>query len=211
MRRGQEFFQKEYLPVIKRIQAAAPPAAKGPVDEIARFFETKGPQAFEDDEFSAIALRANQAAAAACGAEENRVTAVNYAFQGMPATFEAGHRLFRLRNTGTELHELILIRKKATTTESFDQILALGSEDQEAAEAKVDQVGALFAFPAAPSGPESVDASAFLDLTPGQYAAVCFIPVGLTPAAAEAAERTNQEPEGPPHFTRGMKTEFTVR
>lgn len=211
MRRGETFFRNEYMPVVKRVQAAAPAAAKRAVDEITRFFEEKGPEAFEDDEFGAVALRANQAAAAACGADENRVTAVNYAFQGMPATLEAGRRLFRLHNAGTELHEMIFLRKKTTTTESFDAILALGAENQEEAEEKVDETGAVFAFPATGGGPEAVDSSVFLDLTPGQYAVVCFIPVGLTPAAAEAAERTGQEPEGPPHFTRGMKTEFTVR
>lgn len=210
MRRGQEFFQNEYMPVIKRIQATAPPAAKTAVDEITRFFEEKGPEAFEDDAIVAVALRANQAAAAACGADDTRVTAVNYAFQGMPATLEPGRRLFRLHNAGTELHEMIFLRKKATTTESFDQILALGAENQEAAEEKVDDAGGLFAFPAAAAGPDAVDSSTLLNLTPGQYAVVCFIPVGLTPAAAEAAQQTGQEPEGPPHFTRGMKTEFTV-
>jgi hypothetical protein len=196
--------------VIKRIQAAAPPTAKSAVDEIARFFEEKGPGAFEDDAFSAIALRANQAAASACGAGETRVTNVDYAFQGMPASLEPGRRLFRLYNTGTEVHEMIFLRKKTTTTESFDQILALGTENQEEAEEKVDEAGALFGFPATAGGPQAADPSVFLDLTPGQYAIVCFIPVGLTPQAAEAAEETGQEPQGPPHFTRGMKTEFTV-
>ena len=211
MRRSQEFFQSEYLPVARRIQAAAPPAAKTAVDEITRVFEEKGPEAFEDDAFVAVALRANQAAAAACGADETRVTAVDYAFQGLPATLEPGRRLFRFHNVGTELHEMIFLRKKTTTTESFDQILALGAENQEEAEGKVDEAGGLFAFPAPAAGPEAVDSSTFLDFTPGQYVAVCFIPVGLTPAAAQAAQQTGQEPEGPPHLTRGMKTEFTVR
>lgn len=208
MRRGQEFFQTQYLPVIRRIQSNAPPAAKGPVDEITRFIEEKGPAAFEDDGFAPVALRANEAAAAACGAAESRVTAIDYAFQGMPANLEAGRRHFRFNNSGTELHEMIVLRKKPTTTESFDQILSL---DEEQARAKVDEVGATFAFPASAGGPGAVDATAFLDLTtPGQYAIVCFIPVGLTPQAAQQAEQTGQEPQGPPHFTRGMKTEFTV-
>lgn len=208
MRRSQEFFQTQYLPVIRKIQSEAPAAAKGPVDEIARFFEEKGPAAFEDEGFAAIALRANEAAAAACGAGETRVTAVDYAFQGMPANIEAGFRHLRFNNTGTELHEMIVLRKKTTSTESFDQILALGEEQ---GQEKVDQVGATFAFPASAGGPGGgVDSSVLVNLTPGQYAVVCFIPVGLTPQAAQQAEQTGQEPQGPPHFTRGMKTEFTV-
>ena len=127
----------------------------------------------------------------------------------MPATLQAGRRHFRFNNTGPELHEMIFLRKKTTTTESFDQILALGAENQAAAEAKVDEAGATFAFPASAAGPRR-STPVFLDLTPGQYAIVCFIPVGLTPQAAQAAEETGTEPEGPPHFTRGMKAEFTV-
>lgn len=40
---------------------------------------------------------------------------------------------------------------------------------------------------------------------------VCFIPVGTTPEAEKAAEESGKEIEGPPHFTRGMKGEFTVK
>lgn len=38
---------------------------------------------------------------------------------------------------------------------------------------------------------------------PGDYVAVCFIPLGSTP--------DNEEADGPPHLTQGMKVEFTVR
>lgn len=210
MRLGQEFFQREYLPLIKKIQAGAPPAARTATDEITRFFEEKGTAAFEDDAFVGAALRANTAAAAACGASETAVTAVDYSFQGLPATLEAGRRHFRFNNTGKELHEMLLLRKKPTTTESFDEIIALGAEDQAAAEAKVDEAGGTFAFPASAPGRPADDSSVFVDLTPGEYAAVCFIPVGLTPEAAQAAEESGEEPQGPPHVTQGMKVEFTV-
>ena len=39
------------------------------------------------------------------------------------------------------------------------------------------------------------------DLAPGEYVAVCFIPVGTMP---------DHEGTGPPHFVEGMKQEFTV-
>jgi hypothetical protein len=40
---------------------------------------------------------------------------------------------------------------------------------------------------------------------------VCFIPVGSTPEADKAAQDAGRDVEGPPHFTRGMKAEFTVK
>ncbi len=201
-RRRQQFFQQRFLPLVKKIQGEAPPAAKGPIDEITRFFEEKGPAAFEDDALQPIEARANQAAAAACGAQESPVNGTEYAYQGMPATLEAGRRLFRFDNTGTELHEMTFLRKKPTTTETFDQLLALPEEESRA---RADFAGGLF------SPPGGVD-TALLDLTPGQYAIVCFIPVGFTPEVADATELgSGPPPDRPPHFTRGMKSEFIVR
>ena len=48
----------------------------------------------------------------------------------------------------------------------------------------------------------------FVDLEPGRYVIVCFLPVGATPDNMEALE--SGELEGPPHFTQGMVEEFTV-
>jgi len=200
MRRQQEFFQEQFLPLVRKIQGEAPPAAKGPIDEISRFFEQKGPAAFDDDALPPIEARANQAAATACGAPESGVTGSEYAYQGMPRTLPAGRRLFQFDNTGTELHEMVFLRKKPTTTESFDQLLALPEAE---GRQKADFAGGLFA-------PPGGNDTALLDLTPGQYAIVCFIPVGFTPDVAERAEESGQFPEDPPHFTRGMKSEFTV-
>lgn len=60
------------------------------------------------------------------------------------------------------------------------------------------------------AGPGSGDIT-FVDLDPGKYAVVCFIPVGTTDMAdLEAGEGDQAEPAGPPHFTQGMVTEFTV-
>ena len=48
----------------------------------------------------------------------------------------------------------------------------------------------------------------FVDLEPGRYVIVCFLPVGATPDNMEALE--SGELQGPPHFTEGMVEEFTV-
>jgi hypothetical protein len=140
-----------------------------------------------------------------CGWERVDVTGVNYAFQGVPSRLETGPTSFEFRNNGTELHEMIIFRKNPGTTESFDELLTLSETNEEEAFKKVAFVGGT-------DGPEPPNESTFsvLDLKAGEYAMVCFIPVGFTPEAAQAAEQSKTEPEGEPHYKRGMKSEFTV-
>lgn len=45
------------------------------------------------------------------------------------------------------------------------------------------------------------DVAGLFELETGDYVAACFIPEGST---------GDEEGTGPPHFTKGMKTEFTV-
>jgi hypothetical protein len=56
--------------------------------------------------------------------------------------------------------------------------------------------------------PPSLGSWVKVDLDPGRYVALCFIPVGTTPdmiqSGAPPAEDT------PAHFMEGMVTEFTV-
>jgi hypothetical protein len=114
--------------------------------------------------------------------------------------YEAGPVSFDLSNEGKELHELVLVKKNDSTTETFDQLLELPEEQ---AQKKTTTVASAFAEPGGTD-------YAVVDLEPGEYLAVCFIPVGFTPEAAAAAETSGTEPSGPPHFTEGMRAEFTV-
>jgi hypothetical protein len=149
--------------------------------------------AFESDAIEQADRTGDPVVLETCGWAETDVEAVEYSFRGVPAELKAGVHSFRLTNGGKEMHELIVFRKKAETTESFDELLAL---PQEEAEQKADFVGATFA-------PPGERENAVMDLEAGEYAAVCFIPVGSTPEAGE-------DVDGPPHFTRGMKVEFRV-
>jgi hypothetical protein len=137
-----------------------------------------------------------------CGWEKVEVNAVNYAFGGVPQELKRGATSFELTNNGTEHHEMVIFRKNDGTTETFDELLAL-PEDQ--AETKVTFVAAGDAMPRQ----EGIYTVA--NLRSGEYAMVCFIPVGSTPEAEAAAEAAKQEIQGPPHFTRGMKSEFTIK
>ena len=123
----------------------------------------------------------------ACEFEAVDVTGVEYAFEGVPETLPAGTVAFNFSNGGEEPHEMLIFRKADGVTESFDEIFA-GSEEE--SEGKIEFSGATFAEP----GGES---STLTDLAAGDYAMVCFVPVG-------GGE------EGPPHASEGMVQEFTV-
>ena len=122
-----------------------------------------------------------------CDFESVSVTGVDYAFEGVPATLEAGTVAFDFTNDSeAEEHEMLIIRKADGVAESFEEILQMSEEESESL---VEFKGAAFAPPGESSG-------TLAELTPGDYAMLCFIPVGGE--------------DGPPHFTEGMFTEFTV-
>jgi len=123
-----------------------------------------------------------------CGFETVDVEGVDYAFEGVPATVPAGTVAFRFTNgSEEEEHEMILVRKVDGVQLSWEEIAELPEEESES---MVEFKGAAFAPPGGDSG-------TFAELDPGEYAMLCFIPVG-------GAE------DGPPHFTQGMMAEFSV-
>jgi hypothetical protein len=120
------------------------------------------------------------------------VALVDYAFEGLEPSYPVGMTAFRVTNDGTESHEMALVRRADGVTETWDELLALPEEE---IAGKVEFLGAAFA-PA--PGMTSVLVS---ELTPGDYLALCFVPLGSTPGT---------EGDGPPHMTAGMRAEFTV-
>ena len=179
---------------IRALVDVAPEDAKEPLETIATGFEEDPEAFFDTEEFNQAFAALGDAATAECADETFEVTAVDYAFEGIPEEIPAGRIGVSFANEGTEFHEMVVFRKNDDTAESFDEIFAL--EDQDAAQALVSEAGATFAPPGGSS-------SGLFDVSePGEYVAVCFIPVGTTPEAEEGS--------GPPHFTQGMKAEFTV-
>jgi hypothetical protein len=148
------------------------------------------------------------------------VTAHDYYFEGLPSSVPAGTSL-TLTNAGSEVHELLVVRKNDGVTESFDELLALPPEE---GLQKVTVAGILFAAPgeSAVMGMDATGApspmTAITVAQEGEYIAICAIPQGTTelpdfsaqappPSGAPAA---SGEPQGPPHFLLGMKQAFTV-
>ena len=123
-----------------------------------------------------------------CDYETVDVTAVDYAFEGVPDSVPAGTLAFELTNASeAEEHEMVVFRRADGVTQSFGEILNLPEEETEE----------LIVFSAAAFAPPGESGATLADLDAGEYAMVCFIPVG-------GAE------DGPPHFTAGMIKEFTV-
>lgn len=127
-------------------------------------------------------------AVGSCDFETVDVTAVDYAFEGVPESLEAGTFSFAFTNASeTEEHEMIVLRRNDGVALSWEELLGLPEEE---AMTNAQFMAAAFAPPGA-------DGSTLAALPAGDYAMVCFIPVG-------GGE------DGPPHFAEGMIHEFTV-
>lgn len=114
------------------------------------------------------------------------LTAREYDFQGVPDELPAGRYGFALENVGVEEHEMVLFRRNDGVTESFEELAELGDAMME----KVSFTGVAF------GGPDTTSYAA-VDLEPGTYFLVCFIPVG-------------GGQDGPPHFLEGMQATLEV-
>ncbi|MGH9165542.1 MAG: hypothetical protein ACRDZW_08545 [Acidimicrobiales bacterium] len=186
-------FATDLKPLAAEVQAAAPAAIKADIDVLVAKLNTVATTgdfaAFDEGPASASDDRVHAYEVDKCGWNKTPVTGVDYAFQGLPATLEAGPASFEFTNGGKEGHELQLLRINDDVPQPIAELLTL-PRDQ--AEAKVTSVGGV--------EPQEPGKSDYLvaDLKPGRYAAVCFLPVG-------GGE------EGPPHFTQGMVASFEVK
>jgi uncharacterized cupredoxin-like copper-binding protein len=124
------------------------------------------------------------------------VTAVDYAFSGIDSEVAAGTE-FSLVNEGSEVHELVIVRRGEDVTESWEEILAM---TQEESADLITIVGQLMAEPG-----EEAEGTLTVDEA-GDYFAVCFVPLGVT----SMDEMPDPSAMGAPHFTQGMQMEFTV-
>lgn len=177
---------------IREVAESAPEAAAKAMNDIADGIEEEGEVYFEGDSAGENFRVVSEAAVEECADTTIDVTASEYAFDGIPEEMDAGIVGVSFENTGGELHELVVFAKGPDAGDAtFDELLELGEEE---AEGKLLEKGGSFAEPGQTS-------AGLFELEPGEYVAVCFIPEGTT---------DDEEGEGPPHFTKGMKAEFTV-
>jgi plastocyanin len=158
----------------------------------------------EPSESAAASPSASASAAASASASAGagtEVVGVDYAFEGIPETVTVG-TAFTFRNGGQEAHEIVLARKNAGVTTSFEELLAMPEEESSKL---VTFVGQLMANPG-----DTADGQLVADGA-GDYLAICFFPQGWTEIPEGTPDPAASPPTGAPHFTLGMLQEFTVQ
>ena len=188
-------------PAFDALSAAAPADVKGTVDTV--IAEAQKFLAAGDDPtpaFNAAYAEMIGFVKDNCGFTDLSVKGRNYQFNGLPRQVAAGPAVITFENTANEFHEMIVFRINDGVTENLGELLALPEKQ---ANQKVTMAGAVFTAP----GDTGYTA---VDLAPGRYAAVCFMPKGATPEAMAKMESSGSEPTGKPHFMLGMAQEFEV-
>jgi hypothetical protein len=127
-----------------------------------------------------------------CDVETLDVTATEFEYDGIPDELSTGYHVFDFSNEGQEQHEMFAFKINDGVTESVEELLALPEEE---VFGKITPVNSAFAFP------DDTETGSWNLASAGNYAVVCFIPVG---SVGEA------EGDGPPHFSEGMVQEFEV-
>lgn len=143
------------------------------------------------------------------------VTAVDYAYEGIPAEVD-GSVSFTFTNASEgEVHEMVVLKLPDDEDRPITDLLALPEEEQEGL------LAGLQAVSIAGPGETGFDAVGELSFSgPGRYAVICAIQVGADPGEYMAELQRMQEAgeegpvmledAGPPHFTQGMFAEFVI-
>lgn len=138
------------------------------------------------------------------------IVAVDFGFENVPETIEAGTRLTLRNEAPGELHELVAFRLADDENRSVEEIVHLDPEEMQAV------LGEPTTVILAPPSSEQV-ATPLGDGTlsePGRYALICMIPTGADPDEFMQAAATSDGPPdvagGPPHIAHGMYAEIEV-
>jgi uncharacterized cupredoxin-like copper-binding protein len=192
-----DFVEANITPHIEPTEANAPPELADDVhvmfDALDSALSNADFSAFGTPDFVAAQSAVYPELAETCGLGSLDAVAIDYGFEGVPATLPAGTTVVTLDNQSAagEFHELTIARINDGVTETVEQILAMSDTDAAArvslaasASAEVGEIG-----------------GATIDLVPGRYLYACFVPMGSIGA---------QEGTGDPHYQAGMYGEFTV-
>ncbi len=155
--------------------------------------------ATESPAAASVSPSASASASASAGAGLE-VVGVDYAYEGIPETLPVG-TVMTFRNGGQEAHEIVLARKNAGVTTTFEELLAMPEEESSKL---VTFIGQLMANPG-----ETAEGELTADAA-GDYLAICFFPQGWTEIPEGTPDPAASLPAGAPHFTLGMLQEFTV-
>jgi hypothetical protein len=181
-------------PAIAVAVDAAPADQRPAVETVATEIEAGNPGS---PAFTEAYLQLTEFAITDCGFVEVATTATEYSFGGLPDELDAGPTVVELDNQGSEIHQLMLLRVADEGSELGD----LETMTEEELTDLGPVAGGAFAGP-------GETGSGMIDLQPGRYIAVCFLPTGATPENMPAIQ--SGELQGQAHSTQGMIQELHV-
>lgn len=197
----EAFVTEQVTPNVALVEANAPTEIDASITTMLGAVEqvtTSGDfSAFETPEFTEAQGEVYPYLSEGCGWTSMETSAVDYSYEGMPETVEAGTVVITMANDSAagEPHELGLVKlTDAAADLTVEELLALPEAEAEQYFDMEDSGAHLFAAPGAVGGVTA-------DLTPGRYAYACFVPTGTT---------MDTEGTGQPHFMEGMFGELTV-
>jgi hypothetical protein len=177
--------------VLTKMAAAAPSAVSTQMNDLLALVKKQGDKAFESKQGTALLAQLEPYIYDNCPGRQLAVTAIDYEYQGVPATLPAGVTKFKMTNAAPKEDHMMAIFKVVPGNEStpLDKLLSLPQKKQ----------GKVFDFSDAAFMEAKPGASGYapIDLKPGTYAYACFFPQG-------------GKKNGQPHFKLGMEGSFTV-
>lgn len=183
--------KKATLAILDEMVPVAPVAIGTQMTEFRDMFKKKGDKIFESEKGFALLTALDGFVFNNCPGNAVSLTALDYQYQGIPATLPAGMTKFKMTNTAPKEDHEIGIVKLTPAGEAMDPKSILSASEKKQAKL-VDFESGTGAF--APAGQTSYGLT---QLEPGTYLYACFIPVG-------------GKKNGAPHFTQGMYGTFTV-
>jgi len=180
------------LAVMNKLLAVAPASLVQPMTTLRDAYQKKGDKLFNSPDGLALLTPVDAWVYDNCPGTQVPVTAIDYEYQGMPATLKPGYTKFKLTNAAPKEDHMLSIVKELPAAQGQDlpKLLALPEKQQ----------GKYFdmengAFMYTPAGQVAYSP---VDLEPGTYAYACFVPMG-------------GKKNGKPHFMLGMNGTFTVQ
>lgn len=187
----------QLAPAAEAFADAAPESLADDIDVVVAALGAESPDAMSSAEFVEANEQIGDAVFSDCDTEAAiDVDGIDYAFDGLPETVEAGRIALRLRNESEteQPHEVVVVT--GTDGQTADELRELPMEElmQQArpvALAFVDSPGA--------------SSTTLMDLEPGSYLLICSLPV------AEGGEMPEgDEPPTDTHASHGMVATLTV-
>ena len=166
-------------------------------EQAAATAEEEGPPPIPSPEYQAAGGRVGDFLVDSCDFGAVDISAKEYAFSDLPTDAAAGPTVIGFTNAGNEFHELILVKLADGEERPLEELLALPDEE----------VDGLITDTAFAFAPPDTATTVTADLDPGRYVSICFVPVGITPAALESGAPLD-DTDG--HFMHGMVDEFRV-